>query len=242
MRIALISDIHGNSVSFDAVLRDIRREPIDQLICLGDVANLGPQPCEVMARLRAMDAQCVMGNHDEYLLQPESVRELPPWIDEVTAWCVEQLSTDDLDFLCSFHRLLEVPLGNGATLLCFHGSPRSNSEFIPATTEEAKLDEILSGHSATVMACGHVHAQMLRQHKGMIIVTVGSVGQPFRLPWILNSTPVILPWAEYVVVEWKSGALHVELRRVAVDVDAIRKRTLSSSMPGADYWVTLWCR
>jgi predicted phosphodiesterase len=61
MRVALISDIHGNLVSLEAVLADIDREGVDQIVCLGDVAGLGPQPREILARLQALGCICIMG-------------------------------------------------------------------------------------------------------------------------------------------------------------------------------------
>ena len=55
MRIAIISDIHGNSVALEAVLNDFRTEHIDRVVCLGDIASGGPQPCEVIARLKTLN-------------------------------------------------------------------------------------------------------------------------------------------------------------------------------------------
>ena len=68
MRVALISDIHGNSVSLEAVLADIERENVDQIICLGDISTLGPKPVEVMDRIRDLGCECILGNHDFFLL------------------------------------------------------------------------------------------------------------------------------------------------------------------------------
>ena len=62
MRIGLISDIHGNLVSLTSVLADIDRAGVDQTVFLGDVAAIGPQPCEVLERLRALGPPCIMGN------------------------------------------------------------------------------------------------------------------------------------------------------------------------------------
>ncbi|MCB0291188.1 MAG: metallophosphoesterase, partial [Calditrichaeota bacterium] len=72
MKIALISDIHGNLTALEAVLADIRRRGADRIICLGDLATLGPQPREVIARLRELDCPGIMGNHDAALLHLEA--------------------------------------------------------------------------------------------------------------------------------------------------------------------------
>jgi len=204
MRVALFSDIHANLVSLEAVLEDIDREPVDQIVCLGDVAVLGPQPHEVMARLAALDCACVMGNHDDDLLHPDEADEVAPEIVGLTAWTVDQLSEADLDFVRSFRPRIEIPLGADAALLCYHGSPRSSADRILSTTPAGELEEMLAGYTATAMVGGHNHVQMLRQYGGTLIVDVGSVGAPLEeMPFV--GTPRFLSCAEYAIVHWEDG-------------------------------------
>ena len=239
MRIALISDIHGNLVSLEAVLADIDREGVDQIVCLGDVAALGPQPREALARLRALGCVCIMGNHDSDLLNLDWNHGAGLWPTQVTAWCADQLSEADLDYLCSFRPLVEISLDTQATLLCYHGSPRSSTDRILSTTPSEELDEMLAGHAATVMIGGHNHVQMVRRHKGTVIVDVGSVGLPFdQMPF--EDLPVFLPCAEYGIVSWVDDVLSVDLRQVPVDLHAVKQAALASDMPGTDYWVNSW--
>jgi predicted phosphodiesterase len=239
MRVALISDIHGNLVSLEAVLADIDREGVDQIVCLGDVAGLGPQPREILARLQALGCICIMGNHDSDLLNPDCDPEPDLWTTQVTAWCADQLSKADLDYIRSFQPLVEISLGGRATLLCYHGSPRSNTDRILSTTPSEKLDEMLAGHTATVMVGGHNHVQMLRWHRGAAIVDVGSVGLPFdQMPF--EDLPAFVPWAEYGIVSWVDGVLNVDLRQVPIDLYAVKQAALASDMPGTDYWVNSW--
>lgn len=98
---------------------------------------------------------------------------------------------------------------------------------------------MLAGHTATVMACGHMHVQMLRQHKGTLIVNVGSVGQPFeQRP--CEDEPRLLPCAQYATVNWVNGALGIDLRWVPIDLDAVKQAVLTSAMPGAASWAECW--
>ena len=92
MRIALISDLHGNEVALKAVLTDITRIGADQIISLGDVACLGPQPSAVIQMLQDLGCTCVLGNHDEFLLDPELITKytLAPMIVEAVNACREQ--------------------------------------------------------------------------------------------------------------------------------------------------------
>ncbi len=73
MRIALISDIHGNEIALRTVLKEIDEEAVDAIYCLGDVAPLGPHPRETIDIVRSRGIPCVMGNHDEFLLLPELI-------------------------------------------------------------------------------------------------------------------------------------------------------------------------
>jgi predicted phosphodiesterase len=247
MRIVLLSDIHGNLVSLEAVLADVARQGADQIVCLGDVASLGPQPGEVIARLRALDCLCVMGNHDLELLDLDSALDNidgPPLIVAVlvewSAWCAGQLSKADLAYLRSFQPLIEIPLDAKATLLCFHGSPRSNADFVFITTPDAELDTLLAGHTATVMAGGHTHVQAaLRRYNDVTLVNAGSVGLPLeRIPF--QSIPRCMPWAEYAIVNWVEDTLSIELRRVPIDLDAVKQAALDNDMPRAALWIEQW--
>ena len=73
MRVALISDIHGNALALELVLADIRREAVDLTVCLGDVATLGPKPRECLEMVRSEGIRSIMGNHDEFLLDQPRV-------------------------------------------------------------------------------------------------------------------------------------------------------------------------
>ncbi len=232
MRIALISDLHGNLAALDAVLADIDRNGVDQLVCLGDVATLGPQPREVLARLQGRACVCILGNHDAFLLDPALVHSYSdvPIIIAAVEWCRTQLHDADLAFVRTFVGEHTVALPGKQTLLLFHGTPRSNMEDALATTPPEQLDAMLAGRHATLVAGGHTHIQMLRQHNGLLWLNPGSVGMPFRA-YAHNGPPQLMHHAEYAVVEAEVGAVSVTLKRVAVDLAAVRAAVVASSNP-----------
>lgn len=237
MRVALISDLHGNQVALSAVLDDATRAGVDRVICLGDVATLGPQPRQVLATLRALGCDCILGNHDQFLFDPELIHtytEAPVIVDAVD-WCRRQLGDDELAFVRGFVAGVEVALGGGATLYAFHGSPRSNMQDLLATTPAAELDRLLDGRAATVMAGGHTHVQMLRQHRGLLLVNPGSVGMPFR-EHVAGKPPALLRHAEYATVESDGrGGVGVTLRRVPVELEALRAAVAACDYPLRQY-------
>jgi putative phosphoesterase len=238
MRIALISDIHGNYIALEAVLADIERAGVDQIICLGDVATLGSQPLEVLARLRALDCPVIRGNHEDALLEPELMPQhgVGPHLASTMAWCAERLSAADYDYLRGMPRTLEVPLGGQTTMFCYHAAPRSNTAQILATTPPGNLDAMISDYPAPIMVGGHTHIQMLRQHKGRLLVNPGSVGHGFvEMPWPQHEGPHLLPWAEYGIVTWQAGVISADLRRVPFDLNAAAELALASGLPAGPW-------
>lgn len=231
-RVALISDLHGNELALNAVLDDIAHRGVDQTVCLGDVATLGPRPVAVLERLQKLGCVCILGNHDEFMLDASLVREyskIPILLDAV-AWCLAQLPSDAIDFIRSFQRSFELPLDQTNRLLLFHGSPESNVVDLLATTPPDELERMLAGRHDAVMAGGHTHIQMLRQHRGILIVNPGSVGIPFR-EYVGGGPPFVLPHAEYATVESTDGAVSVQLHRVPLDRSALRAAALSVDNP-----------
>jgi putative phosphoesterase len=241
MRVALISDIHGNNISLEAVLADIERENVDQIICLGDIATLGPKPVAVMNRIQELGCECILGNHDFFLLNPSVLHEYmdAPWFADSIAWCAQQLRPKDFEFLQSFKATLEVPLCKDKNLLCFHGSPKSNTDIILAMTPPTTVDELLGDKKFTVMAGGHTHMQMMRQHKGIMLINVGSVGMPFEQALFVHS-PRYLPWAEYAIVTCENDMVSVDLRRVPVPFEKLIDAANDSGFPDAHIWIKNW--
>jgi len=182
MPVAIISDIHGNLIAFDAVLNTIAARNIQQIICLGDVAATGPQPREVIARLKQIDCPAVIGNTDDWLLKPKlKVHDNPDMqrIQEMEFWASEQLTSEDRAYLASFQPTISYELDNGKHLLAYHGSPRSYSEHISSTTPDRDLDAALSGYQADIFIGGHSHMQMFRRHRRSLVLNPGSVGLAF---------------------------------------------------------------
>lgn len=215
MRIALFSDIHGNETAFKAVICDIEQFDVDRIVCLGDLATLGPSPHTAVQMLRKLDCSCILGNHDAFMLDPDLVRTYTevPVIVEAIDWCRDQLSEDDLNFIRTFQPFIEITYNKESKLLLFHGSPRSHMENILSTTPSDKLEQMLGNTTATVMAGGHTHVQMLRQFKGNLIVNPGSVGLPFK-EFVDGRQPEVMEHSEYAIIEMEQNHINISLRRV----------------------------
>lgn len=246
MRLALLSDIHGNLLALEAVLADMAKQGAQQAVCLGDVAAFGPQPREVLQRLRRLNCPVVMGNADDELLRPEKLKELaqgridPGLLFELASWAARELEEDDVAFVRGFERTISLELA-GLSLLAFHGSPKSFDDVITATTPDAELAAFLDGQTATVMAGGHSHTPLLRRYRGALLVNPGSVGLPFELPRGREEARNP-PWAEYALLEVHAGAPSITFRRVPYDIKPLLRAAESSGMPHAGWWAQGWLR
>lgn len=243
MKIALISDIHGNLAAFDAVLAAIAREKPDQIVCLGDSAAIGPQPHDVLVRLRELGCPVVFGNADAEMLAPPDDKpdddEQARKINEIIRWGAAQLEEADRDFIRSFQPTVEISLGEAGTLLCCHGSPRSYDDIIRATTPDEELAPMMAGTEATVQAGGHTHARMLRFWQGREIVNPGSVGLAYQFP--PDGSVKVPPLAEFAILSaTDDGAVSVDFRRIGYDQAATVRAMHERGMPHAAWWAESW--
>ncbi|HYW28853.1 MAG TPA: metallophosphoesterase family protein [Gaiellales bacterium] len=232
MRTALIADIHGNLVALRAVVADLTARGADRIVCLGDVAATGPQPAEAIEAVGQLGCEVVMGNTDEWLLEPteETIEDDDTRrIAEIDLWARDQLTSEHLAMLGGYRARVELD-----GMLCYHGSPRSNMDALLPTTPDGELAQLLAGYAHPVMAGAHTHIAMLRRFRESIVINPGSVGLPFEQ--VAGGAFRNPPWAEYAIVDGSQ----VEFHRVPLDVGAVTEAALASGMPNAGWWVKDW--
>jgi predicted phosphodiesterase len=240
MRVAVISDIHGNQVALDAVLGDLQAHPADQIVCLGDAIQGGPQPAQVVTRLRELACPVVMGNADAWLLSGKETgaesrtAERQQILDAVRDWSLSQLSAEDRSFIQGFRSTVEIPLEAGRKLLCFHGSPDSFDDILLPDSPQETFVKVLGGHKADVLCGGHTHVQYVRRiaQDGRIMFNPGSVGLAYahHQP---EGNERMDAWAEYAVLRSDGEALALEFRRVPYDVGPLLEAYRHSGRPYA---------
>ncbi len=240
MRIAVISDIHGNCIALDSVLADLAKYPVEKMVCLGDAIQGGPQPAEVVKRLREVGCPVVMGNADAWLLSgvetgheaisPERRRSM----EAVRTWSLAQLSAEDRAWIGEFQPTVEVELEAGRTLLCFHGSPASFDDIMLPDTPQPDLFKFLGQYSADVLAGGHTHVQYVRRvgADARFFFNPGSVGVAYSHHQPDEGFQAD-PWAEYAVLTSEDARLALEFRRVPYDLARLIEVYRSSGRPYA---------
>ena len=222
MRVAALYDIHANLPALEAVIADVRRAGVDQIVVGGDVVP-GPMPRETIEYLLALDipVQFIEGNGDRDVLarmrgvEPLSV---PAEFRDAITWNATQLNPEFEPLLAGWPQILRLSLpGLGDVLFC-HATPRSDNEIFTRLTPEPRLVPIFSRLNVVVAVCGHTHMQFDRLVGQTRVVNAGSVGMPFGDPgayWLLIGPDV-------------------QLRRTQYDLSAAAARIRRTSYPQAE--------
>jgi putative phosphoesterase len=159
VRIAALYDVHGNLPALEAVLGDVDREGVDEIVFGGDL-TWGPHPHETLELVRSVEsASFVRGNADR---DPDD-------------WERSCLSAEEVAFLQGQPPTLE----RDSVLYC-HATPRSDDEIVTPATSDERLREILAGVEQRVVVAGHTHMQQDRLVDGIRFVNAGSVGLPYE--------------------------------------------------------------
>ena len=168
--IAVLADVHGNLAALEAVLADLLRFDVDEVLCLGDVANLGPRPSATLKRIQALEPLTVMGNTDAYLLRPRTIRDVASPNDatqiflDIERWSAEQLDDADREYVSGFAPHLTLDR-DGLSVVAYHGSPRSYDDPVRATTSDETLDGWFEGFPARLYLGAHTHEQFARRYR-----------------------------------------------------------------------------
>lgn len=238
MKIAILSDIHGNDLAFEAMLSDLKHDAVDQMVCLGDAIQGGPQPAQVTARLRDLACPVVMGNADDWLLTGEETGEPIPeprrsQLDAVRDWQLAQLTPDDVAFIQAFQPTIRLPLEDGRALLCYHGSPLSYDDIILPLTPDDEVRAFLNPDQQTIYTGGHTHIQFIRHFGRTFHFNPGSVGFAYR-HYQSDGQFYADPWAEYAILTLDNGRLSLDFRRVPFDAQQLIDIYRTSGRPYAD--------
>jgi len=232
MRIAAFSDIHGNLAALEAVLADIERHDIDQLVCLGDLVALGPHPGQVIERLRSLGCAVVQGNTDAWYREPlpagwRPTNELEVMVFDHYRWLKEQLTSEQHAYLLSLP--FQLPIG---PLLCVHGSPRSSREGMSLDTPDDELATMVADVPAgiEVVLCGHTHRPMRREVGRLTIVGVGSVGMPADGD----------PRPCYALLERTPAGWQIEWPRLTYDIEAAIAAARATDFPHLETIAEAW--
>jgi putative phosphoesterase len=224
LRIAIVSDIHGNRRAFQAVLADLRQAAPDLVVHGGDLAAGGSHPAEIIDQIRSLGWPGVRGNTDEMLWAPERLTEFAAaqpkaatilgMVQDTIAWTVASIGEERLRWLEG----LPARYSHESFTLV-HASP---GDLWRAPMFNASDDELRGTYDslgASVVLYGHIHYPYIRRLPGLTVANTGSVSQSYD-----GDTR-----ASYLLID---GA-ELTIRRVAYDVESEAEALLHSGMPHA---------
>jgi putative phosphoesterase len=231
--------MHGNDFAFELVEADIKKQGVDQIVCLGDAIQGGAQPKETVERLRNLKCPVVMGNADDWLLTgiergrdaipPERLKKMLAIRD----WSLAQLTEDDKAFIARFQPKIPIQLEGDLNLLCFHASPTDYEDVILPTTPEDEFQKFLGAFNTSILAGGHTHTQQVRRCGELFFFNPGSVGFPFS-SYQTGSILHIDAWAEYAILSVEQGNVDLQFRRLPYDVNRVIEIYRNSGRPFAE--------
>jgi len=224
MKIACVSDIHGNSPALEAVLRDIDNRGIGRILCAGDLTGFGPFPNGVITLLRERNIPCVMGNYDAKVLKFPGKREKYRREKRRESyrsfkWTWKHLTEESVEYLGALPFHFEDDI-EGRSLLMAHGSMRSFNDYIDATVTESALAELLEGRAPDIFLTGHTHVPFLTRVGAITLGGCGSAGKP------VEGSPDV----SYLVID-TAGDITGEIVRVSYDVERFCAALIESGLP-----------
>jgi len=181
VRLAIVSDVHGNLLALEAVMQDIARQGVDQILCGGDVALKGSRPAESVDLLHARCAAFVKGNTDAYLTFDLPLRNYgnpQHWKFRLHRWTSAQLGPERLEKMKQYafsHRISGAGKGD---LLLVHANPKDMEAALDPAAPDGVLREMVGACDARVLAFGHLHVPYQKELGGLLLVDVASVGNP----------------------------------------------------------------
>jgi predicted phosphodiesterase len=220
VRVAILSDIHGNAVALEACLADLAANGgADRIVAAGDLCMDGPRPRKVIRRLREAGAHVVRGNTDR-MIALDDLAQYEPADQAAILWQRGALGQDLVAWLGAAP--MTVAIGNDPDgLLVTHATPTRDDEHVWPDAGDEQLEAIVAGIVQRTLAFGHLHVPYVRTWRDRTFVNVASAGLPKDGD----------PRAHYAILSKQSGGWSVRSRRVAFDVDRVEKQIRKSGMP-----------
>jgi putative phosphoesterase len=236
MKVALVSDIHGNAAALEAVLSAARAEGVERLLCCGDIVGYYYEPSRCLDLLSEWTIDCVRGNHEDMLQSLLASPSLAGGIRERygsgLSIAASELSPERLSYLAALPEQRVVPI-DGKTILLCHGAPWDAGFYVYPDAAGDIFRRCAEGGNDYV-ALGHTHRQLGVRHERTLIINPGSVGQARggargRAGWAVLD--VETGWYRNMTTEYASAPVIEEAKRRDPDVAYLQSILTRDPMP-----------
>lgn len=239
MKIALISDIHGNLAALEAVVDDIYKRKIDKVICLGDIIGKGPNTKEAIDICRKECDIVIKGNWDDglYSHYVELSRGQARDTSESARWYINSADPERMEYLGSLRHSAEFYL-SGKLIRVFHAHPKNFNRYFSDSPVEQRLELFDYGETseikkaADVAIYADIHSVYMQVLNGRYLLNTGSVGNPLDI----NR-------ASYVIVEGEESStdessFNVQFVRVPYDIERAVAAAKELGVPDLDGYIS----
>ena len=244
MKIAVISDIHGNLPALEAVIDDMKNQKVDQIICLGDMVGKGPSSKEVIDICREECDIILEGNWERFLYEDYAHvknADISPGPDNELSkrsqWYIDQIGTERMEYLNSLPHLAELYV-SGKLIRLFHAHPTSFNRYYADSPIEKRLELLGYPHRDTafqkqsdIAIYADIHNAYMQDINGSILLNVGSVGNPLDIPQ-----------SSYIILEGEKDSeadsrYAIQWIRVPYDIEKAVSIARASGQPDLDEYI-----
>jgi predicted phosphodiesterase len=176
MRVAIISDLHGNTFALEAILEDIAKQGVDQMIVAGDSVNGHPNSKQCWDMVMALGCPVLQGNHEQYMYRLGTEATEPEWTQErfqTIRYFHSQFSSSDLEKM----RVLPFTYSLPDLLVC-HATPNDAFKSLFSHSSKLELEQAFAGTSETYIVRGHNHNWFTAHWNGRTMFSIDSAGLP----------------------------------------------------------------
>lgn len=232
VRLAFISDVHGNAVALEAVLADIKQKSVDKVYVLGDLCFRGSEPNRSLNLIRSMDAEVIKGNADEWIVRGIREGEVPEealrMMRSERDWSLSKLDDDSVQYLNNLPTELNISCKK-VNIHAFHATPNSLFDVVQPSESYNELIKKIFVKDVDIYIYAHIHKAYIKYTGGKCIINSGSVGMPFDG---LNQS-------SYAIVDINESYYTTSIVRVGYDVNKVIQQFKESNYPNAEFMINI---
>lgn len=232
MKLAFISDIHGNATALEAVLKDIDERNINKIFILGDICFRGSEPQRSLDIVRSLNVDVIKGNADEWLVRGIQDDEVPITVHSMMErerdWTVSKLNEESVNYLKNLPTQLTLKF-DGIKIHAFHSTPTNLFDVVQPDDSDSVFNEKIMTSDANLYVYGHIHKPFIRFVKGKCVVNSGSVGLPFDG---LNK-------ASYALIDIEGTNVDFSIIRIDYEVERVVKQFLKLNYPNKEMIINM---